>query len=143
MRTKSGTPRNAVLAALLVAAFAAAPHALGAQSQLDVSQARAFLGNWVISMQTDFGPMTLNMTIADQGGKVAASVGSPEMGGMVNVTDVTRNGEALVLRYDVDAQGQMIDVMMSLTPSGENLATYIEAAAGQFMVQAIATRAAS
>jgi hypothetical protein len=143
MRTKVFATTRGVLAALVVTALAAAPQALSAQSQLDVSQARAFLGNWVISMQTDFGPMTLNMTIADQGGKVAASVGSPEMGGMVNVTDVTRDGDALVLRYDIDAQGQMIDVMMSLTPSGENLATYIEAAAGQFMVQATATRAAS
>ena len=118
-----------------------APMPASAQSQLDVSQAQEFLGSWVIAMDTDFGPMTLSMSIEDRSGKVAASVGSPEMGGTVDVTDITREGEHLVLRYDVDAQGQFIDVQMALEPAGENLTTYIEAAAGQFMTTATATRA--
>jgi hypothetical protein len=118
-----------------------APMQASAQSQLDVAQAQAFLGSWVIAMDTDFGPMTLNMTIADQAGKVAASVGSPEMGGMVDVTDITREGDNLVLKYDIDAQGQFIDVLMSLAREGDNLNTSIEAAGGQFMATAVATRA--
>ena len=118
-----------------------APMQASAQSQLDVSQAQAFLGNWVIAMDTDFGPMTLNMNIENRDGKVAAAVGSPEMGGTVDVTDITREGEHLVLRYDIDAQGQFIDVQMALEPAGENLTTYIEAAQGQFMTTATATRA--
>ena len=91
-------------------------------------------------MQTDFGPMVINMTIDDRSGKVGASVGSPEMGGTLEVTDITREGENLVLKYDIDAQGQMIDVSMSLAPAGENLNTVITAAGGQFSTTAVATR---
>lgn len=137
--------RLAVLVRFALAAslFGALPLQASAQSQLDAAQATAFMGNWVIAMQTDMGPMTLNMSILDQGGKVAATVGSPDLGGDMAVTDITRNGEALVLKYDIDAQGQMIDVMMSLTPSGNDLTTYLEAAAGAFSTTATATRAAS
>jgi len=126
---------------LALAAAAAAPAQVSAQSELDTAQASAFLGSWVIAMDTDFGPMTISMTIEDRGGKVGANVGSPEMGGMVDVTNITREGEQLILRYDIDAQGQFIDVAMALEPAGEELTTYIEAAAGQFMATATATRA--
>jgi hypothetical protein len=129
---------SAALAAMLVL-----PAPSSAQSQLDTEQARAFLGSWVLAMETDMGPMTLNMTIEDRGGKVAASVGSPEMGGMMDVTDITLAEGSLVLKYDVDAQGTMIDVMMNLTPSGNDLQTYLEAAAGQFSATAVATRVTS
>jgi hypothetical protein len=128
---------------LAMAGALAAPMQASAQSELDTAQAQAFLGSWVINMNTDFGPMTISMSITDQAGKVAANVGSPEMGGTVAVTDITRAGERLVLRYDIDAQGQFIDVSMSLQPDGENLATTIEAAGGQFMTTAVATRAQS
>jgi hypothetical protein len=140
MSTKVLVARRHAVAIALVGALVA-PVQASAQSELDVAQAQAFLGSWVIAMETDFGPMTINMSIVDQSGKVAASVGSPEMGGMVDVTDITRSGENLVLRYDIDAQGQLVDVSMSLAPDGENLATVIEAAAGQFMTTAVATRA--
>ena len=138
-RTLLVTRRVAVGLALLAAV--AAPGQASAQSELDTSQAQAFLGSWVIAMDTDFGPMSISMTIEDRGGKVAASVGSPEMGGTVEVTNITREGEQLILRYDIDAQGQVIDVSMALVPAGENLATNIEAAAGQFVTTATATRA--
>lgn len=126
---------------LALVAAVAAPMQASAQSQLDTSQARAFLGTWVIAMETDFGPMTLNMSITDSSGKVAARVGSPELGGETDVTNIAREGEHLILRYDIDAQGQFIDVVMRLLPEGENLNTQIEAAAGQFVTTATATRA--
>jgi hypothetical protein len=128
-----------------VAALAGAlslPAAVSAQSELDVAQAQAFLGDWVINMDTDFGPMTMTMNIKDMSGKVGATVGSPDMGTM-DVTDITRSGDQLVLKYDIDAQGQYVDVEMALQPDGDNLATSITAAGGQFMVDAVATRAGS
>ncbi len=128
---------------LALAAALVAPTQASAQSELDAAQAQAFMGSWVIAMDTDFGPMVISMTIEDRSGKVGANVGSAEMGGMVDVTDITRAGESLVLRYDIDAQGQFIDVSMSLEPAGENLSTVIEAAAGQFVTTAVATRAQS
>ena len=133
-------PARVALGCTLVASLLA-PARATAQSTLDVAQAQAFLGTWVIAMETEFGPMTINMTIEDRGGKVSASVGSPEMGGTIDVTDITRAGPSLVLKYDIDAQGQFIDVSMSLEPSGADLSTRIEAMGGQFTTTAVATRA--
>ena len=130
-----------IAASLVLVGALVAPMDASAQSELDVAQAQAFLGDWVINMDTDFGPMTLNMSITDQGGKVAATVGSLDLGGEAEVTDITREGESLVLRYDIDAQGQYVDVVMNLQRDGENINTTIEAAGGQFMTTAVATRA--
>ncbi len=131
--------------AFVVALSAAAglPGHASAQSQLDVAQAQAFLGKWVISMQTDFGPFSMNLDLADQGGKVAGSVGAPEMGGMQSVTDISRSGETLVLKFTSSAQGQVFDVSLALVPSGEALAVLFDVGAGQFSASGVATRAAS
>jgi hypothetical protein len=45
------------------------------------------------------------------------SIGSPDMGTMQDVTDVTRSGETLVLSYEADAQGQFIPVTIRLEPA--------------------------
>lgn len=140
MRVTRVHVRRLGLCAALVAAVASPA---SAQSQVDTSQAQAFLGNWVIALVTDMGPMNLELKIVDQGGKVAATFGAPDLGALQDVTDITRAGEELHLSLFVDAQGQSIDVSMALTPDGDDLNVALEAAGGQFMTTARATRAAS
>lgn len=110
-----------------------------AQSELDVGEAEAFLGEWVVSLDTDFGAFDMDLKIEDQGGKVAASIGSPDQG-MSDVTDITRSGEGLVLSYEIDAQGQMFPVSVVLTPDGEGLMASFDFG-GQFSAEGSATRA--
>lgn len=129
--------------ALALALGAAAPAQAEAQSQLDVSQAQAFLGTWVVSMDTDFGPFSMDLDLQDEGGKVAASMGSPEMGGSQPITDVTRAEESLVLRFTADAQGQVVDIEVSLVPNGDDLDVYFDVGQGMFSAVGVATRAAS
>ena len=120
-----------------------APSQISAQSQLDVAQAQAFLGKWVINMQTDFGPFSMNLDLVDQGGKVAASIGAPEMGGMQDVEDVTRVDDSLILNFQADAQGQVFDVQVALVPRGEELLVLFEVGTGEFSATGMATRVAS
>ena len=131
-------PRLALATALLGALLV--PFAASAQSELDVSEAEAFMGNWVISMESDFGPFALDLEITDQDGKVTVSIGSPELGGMQSVTDVTREGESLVLNYEADAQGQYFPVTVTLEPDGENLSTWFEVGGGEFAAGGTTTR---
>jgi hypothetical protein len=130
-----------VVATALCAAML--PSHATAQSELDVAEAQAFMGKWVISMQTDFGPFQMDLDLADQAGKVAASIGSPEMGGTQPVTDITRSGESLMLEFEADAQGQVFDVSVALVPNGENLIVLFEVGTGEFSASGVATRAAS
>jgi len=116
------------------------PFAASAQSQLDVAEAQAFLGNWNLSLQTDFGPFDLELKIEDQGGKVAAMVGSEEAGGLQNVTNITRSGEKLVLTYEIDAQGQITDVVLTLEPDDDALSAEFDVAGGTFTASGRATK---
>jgi hypothetical protein len=140
MKTTRVHLRRLALYAALVAAFASPA---SAQSQLDTSQAQAFLGNWVMSLVTDMGPMDLQLNIRDQSGKVAAEFGSPALGAMANVTDITKQGEQLLMNLFIDAQGQSIDVALGIVPDGDGLNVDLSAAGGAFTTSARATRAAS
>jgi hypothetical protein len=132
--------RRLALSAALVAAVASPA---SAQSQLDTPQAQAFLGNWVMSLVTDMGPMDLQLNIRDQGGKVAAQFGSPALGALADVTDITKQGEQLIMNLFIEAQGQSIDISMAIVPDGDALNVDLSAAGGAFTTNARATRATS
>jgi hypothetical protein len=129
--------------ALCVALVAIAAVPASAQSQLDTSQASGFLGNWVVPITSDMGAMTLQLNITDQGGKVAATFGDPAMGVMSNITDITRQGEALHMNLMVDAQGQQIDVALQVARDGDGINVNVNAMGGAFVATARGTRAAS
>lgn len=131
--------RRLALCAALVAAVASPA---SAQSQLDTSQAQAFLGNWTVPLTTDMGAMTMELNIVDQGGKVAATFGSADLG-LQDVTDITRAGDDLHMNFFVDAQGQSIDIALVLTPDGDGLNMSLAAMGGSFTATARATKAAS
>ncbi len=116
------------------------PPAASAQSMLDTSQAEAFLGTWDVPLETDFGPIDVEFKIEDQGGKVAGSIGSLELGGVLDVTDITRSGENLVLSYEVETEAGMFSLTLTLVPAGETLRASFDVG-GQFSFTGIATRA--
>lgn len=128
---------------VLFALFAALTPAIGlsAQSELDVAQAEGFIGSWDVALETQMGAMSLDLEIQDVDGKVGATLGSPELGGNQAIEDITRSGEALVLRYAMDAQGQMVPVSVNLAPSGDDLTAQFDFAGGQFVASGTATRA--
>lgn len=137
--------RAKILGLAVASAVGAAvlPSHAAAQSQLDVAEAQAFMGKWVISMETDFGPFQMDLDVVDQDGKVAATIGSPEMGGSQPVNDITRSEESLILEFEADAQGQVFPVSVALVPNGENLLVLFEVGTGEFSASGIATRTAS
>lgn len=129
--------RLAMAAALLGVVFS--PRATFAQSMLDASEAQAFLGEWSVSLDTEYGVFAMDLTIEDQGGKVAATVGSPDMGTTADVTDITRSDESLVLSYEMDAEGQLFSVSVTLALDGEDLKASFDFG-GQLYADGIAKR---
>jgi hypothetical protein len=134
--------RNVALALALALTLPAAASAQAAApaSALDTSQATAFLGAWTVSMDAQGQVFEMDLTIADTAGKVSASMGAPQMGGMQNITNVARSGENLVLRYQIDAQGQMAPVAVTLRPNGQQLAATMDFADGMFVMTGTATK---
>ncbi len=127
------------LGGFLALALLLVPLSGAAQSELPTAQASEFLGSWTMTLQSDMGPMTMTIDIRDADGRVAVEVGSDM--GREAVRDVTRSEESLVLRFDMDAQGQAVDVAINLRPDGEALRAQVSAAGGMFVATATATRA--
>ncbi len=135
---RSRTRAQALAAAILGALVA--PSMASAQSQLNVADARSFLGTWALAMTSDMGNFVMNLNVTDMGGKVAANIGSPDIGMDQNVTDITKTGESLVLAFEGSAQGQMFQAEVTLEPAGEGLSVYFDINQGAFAMSGTGTK---
>ncbi len=142
MKIRLLSPRALVLTAALIGSLLS-PNVASAQSQLDVAQAQAFLGTWVLAMTSDMGNFSMNLNVTDQGGKVAATIGSPDIGMEQEVTDISKSGESLVLAFAGDAQGQMFEAEVTLEPAGNGLSVYFDINQGAFAMSGTGTKAAN
>jgi hypothetical protein len=138
---KTYATKSPIWLAVIALTALVAPSGVAGQSDLDAGDASEFMGVWAISMDSDFGPILLDLEIVDMDGKVGAAIGSPEMGGMQDVTDVTRDGAKLILRYEAEAQGQYFNVIVDLEAADEGLDVGFDAADGQFFASGTATKA--
>ena len=89
-------------------------------SALDVSEADAFMGGWTLNFDSPQGPFAMNLDVADVSGKVAATVTNDFMGES-QITDISKAGDNLSLKWDADVQGQTMPLTVVLTPDGDGL----------------------
>ena len=109
----------------------ASPVVTGQASPLDSSEASAFMGTWVLTMETPRGANEQTVVIRDEGGKVAATLGGGR-GGQIDISDIARDGESLVLAFEREFQGNAIDVVLTLSLDGEVINATQDIAGGQF-----------
>jgi hypothetical protein len=93
--------------------------------------AKAFLGDWVLTIEGRRGPQERPLTIKDTGGKLSAELGGGR-GGPVTITDVTVNGNEATLKWSQDMQGNSVPVVMTLTLKDGALTVKQDMANGQF-----------
>lgn len=105
--------------------------AQGKASTLDTSAAKAFVGDWVLTVEGRRGPQERPLAVTDVGGKVAAELGGGR-GGPVTITDISMAGSDLVLKWTQDTQQGSIPVVMTLTLKDGALVVKQDMAGGQF-----------
>jgi hypothetical protein len=128
-------------AAAIVAVVAFSSPAF-AQSQLAAAEATAFIGDWELGLDTPQGSMTMALKLSDAGGKVAATL-TAEAGpvpGTTNITDIARDTDKLVLKYELNFQGMVIPTQITLIPDGEKWKANFDFASGQFVVDGTAVK---
>ena len=126
------TKRLSVTAvAVLGVMLMASPVVTGQASPLDSSEASAFMGTLVLTMETPRGANEQTVVIRDEGGKVAATLGGGR-GGQIDISDIARDGESLVLAFERNFQGNAIDVVLTLSLDGEVINATQDIAGGQF-----------
>ena len=119
-----------VVLALVVLLLPVATHAQGPVSSKD---AAAFMGSWVVDFTSPQGSLPLEVTVADKDGSVAVDIKGENLapaGGAVK--DVTKTGDALVMKYDGEIMGMVIPVTLTLTSTGGKFAGKIDLMDGQF-----------
>jgi hypothetical protein len=105
--------------------------ALLAPSVALAQDAKAFLGDWVLTIEGRRGPQERPLTIKDSGGKLSAELGGGR-GGPVTITDVTVKGNEAVLKWNQDTPQGAVDVVMTLTMKDGALTVKQDFAGGQF-----------
>lgn len=93
--------------------------------------AKAFLGEWVLTVEGRRGPQERPLTIKETDGKLSAELGGGR-GGPVAITDVTVKGSEAVLKYTQTTQQGEIPVVMTLTLKDGALTVKSDMAGGQF-----------
>ena len=105
--------------------------------------ASAFLGDWSITVSGEQGPFTFDLSLKVEAGIVVGEVSSavtPKQ----PIADITRSGDALVLRYNFDYQGAAIPTVMTLTPvDGRFVAKLAFGDGGAYQMDGSATKKSS
>lgn len=94
--------------------------------------AKAFLGDWVLTIEGRRGPQERPLNIKDTGGKLSAELGGGR-GGPVAITDVTVKGGEATLKWNQSTQQGDIPVVMTLVLQKDGTLTVKQdMAGGQF-----------
>ncbi len=122
-------------ATVLAVLVLAGPAAAGQASMLDASEASAFMGTWVIAMENPRGGGTRDQTVVirDEGGKVAARIEGGR-GGALDITDIAKDGDSLVLSFERSGRGQAFPIVLTLTLDGEMINASQDIGGGRFTV---------
>ncbi len=110
---------------VLICAVMLAPSMAWAQD------AKAFLGDWVLTIEGRRGPQERPLTITDTAGKLSAVLGGGR-GGDVTITDVAVKGAEATLKFTQTTQQGDIPVVMTLTMKDGALTVKQDMAGGQF-----------
>lgn len=127
-----------ILVSVLAIGFS--PSESAAQSSLSAAEATAFLGAWTIGLDTPQGAVALDLTLKDEGGKVVGALSAPILPAPQAITDISKDGMNLVLKYTMDAQGQTIPAKISIVPDGDKWKASFDLADGQFKMDGTATK---
>jgi len=85
------------------------------------------------------GPASFVLTLKVADEKVVGELSS-EVLAKTAVTDITKRGNVVVLRYSFDYQGMPIPATVALTPDGETLSVVFDFADGAFTMNGKATK---
>jgi hypothetical protein len=111
-----------------------------ASAQVATTDASKFIGTWALGLDTPQGSMAMNLTLKDTAGKVTGSMTSDMAPGAQAITDITKDGDKLVLKYDTDFQGQAIPTVVTIAPAGDKWTANFDFAGGQFQMDGTAVK---
>ena len=117
------------------------PFANAAEAQLTPADAGAFMGSWALTLDSPQGSFEQSMVLKDEAGKVVAELSNQMQPDVQKVTDVTKNGNDLVLKFAGNFQGNPFDAVITLTPDGtDKCKVLFDINGGQFSMNGTGTK---
>ena len=105
------------LIGIVTLAVALATGIVSAQS-LSPADAGAFMGSWTLALDAPQGNFEQSLILKDEGGKVVAEMSSQMQPDVQKVTDISKKGDDLLLKFSGNFQGNPFDAVITLTPDG-------------------------
>ncbi len=99
-----------------------------------------FMGTWALNLDSPQGSFTMNFALTEKEGKLTGELTS-EMAPPQEVTDISKSGDDLVLKYAGNFQGNAFDATITLTPSADNTVNLVfDINGGQFTMNGTGTK---
>ena len=110
-------------------------------AQIAPADAGAFMGSWSLMLDSPQGAFEQSMVLKDEGGKVVAELSNQMQPEVQKVTDITKNGADLVLKFAGNFQGNPFDAAITLTPDGtDKCKVTFDVNGGQFTMSGTGTK---
>ena len=105
--------RVALVAVAVGLVVSASPRLSAGGQALMSSDAKAWMGDWTLTIQGGRGPQERTLTLKNSAGKVVATMGGGR-GNPIEITDVSKKGSDVVLKFKQQGRGGEADVVMTL-----------------------------
>ena len=99
----------------LAVVLALSPTNMSAQA-LTAADLGSFMGTWTLTLDTPQGAFDQELVFKEDDGKIVAEMNSQM--GTQKITDVSKNGGDVVMKFAGDFQGNAFDATVTLTPDG-------------------------
>ena len=134
-----GSITMARLFGMIAVVLALSSNILASQA-LTVADLGSFAGEWTLSLDSPQGPFEQSLIFKDEGGKAVAEMHN-DMVGTQKVTDITKEGSNIVLKYEGNFQGTAFQAAITLTPDGtDKCKVAFDVNGGQFSMSGTGTK---
>ena len=108
---------------------------------LTVADLGIFTGEWTLTLDSPQGSFEQNLVFKDEDGKLIAEMSSQAMPEVQKVTDITKSGTDVVLKFAGNFQGNPFDAAVTLTPDGtDKCKVTFDVNGGQFTMSGTGTK---
>jgi len=108
---------------------------------LTIADLGVFSGEWTLTLDGPQGAFEQSVVFKDEGGKAVAEMTSDIQPEAQKVTDISKNGSDVVLKFAGNFQGNPFDAAVTLTPDGtDKCKVTFDVNGGQFTMSGTGTK---
>jgi hypothetical protein len=123
--------------AVVLALSSSIPSAQG----ITIADLGMFSGTWTLSLDSPQGAFEQELVFKDEDGKAVAEMTSAIQPEAQKVTDITKTGSDVVLKFAGNYQGNPFDAAVTLTPDGtDKCKVTFDVNGGQFTMSGTGTK---